>query len=207
MVVADIPEASVALPQPRIDGPVAIEVALARRRSIREFASTPISLADLGQLLWAAQGITAPMGHRTAPSAGATYPLEIYVAAARVDGLPAGMYRYVPRTHGLEPLNDGDPRPGIAAAAFDQEAITACAVAFLFAAVPERTTSRYGDRGLRYIHMETGHVAQNVLLQAAALGIGGTVLGAFNDQRMAKETNLRSGEEPVYLVGLGNVPT
>lgn len=207
VVVGEYPEAGVALPPPRLEGTTSIEAALARRRSIREFAPTPLRLADLGQLLWAAQGITAPLGGRTAPSAGAIHPLEIYVAAAEVDGLPAGMYRYLPAGHALEPLSDGDPRPGVAAAAFEQESILACAAAILFAAAPDRTTGRYGDRGPRYIHMETGHAAQNVLLQAAGLGVGGVVLGAFNDERMAKETNLRPGEEPLYLVGLGNIPT
>ena len=197
-------ESAVSLPEPQRDGTVSVEATMARRRSIRELGDAPLSLDELGQLLWSGQGVTARMGQRTAPSAGATYPLEVYVAVAAVDGLPAGMYRYLPARHALEPLTDGDPRPAIAEAAFGQEPLGVCPVTIVFAAVPGRTTERYGERGMRYVFMEVGHAAQNILLQATALGIGGAVLGAFNDQRLAAEAGLKPGEEPIYLIGLGH---
>jgi SagB-type dehydrogenase family enzyme len=194
------------LPPPRRDGSVSVESALARRRSLREFAATPLSLAEMGQLLWAGQGITGSMGRRAAPSAGSTYPLETYVAAAAVDGLPAGVHRYLPVEHALEPLTDGDPRRATAAAALDQDQVRTCAAAILLAGVPSRISERYGERGARYLCLEAGHAAQNVLLQAVALGLGGVVTGAFDDHAIAGVMGLRRAEEPLYLIALGRPP-
>jgi SagB-type dehydrogenase family enzyme len=194
--------ATIALSPPRTTGTLSLEEALQKRRSVRDFLGTPISLEDVSQLSWAAQGVTHD-GDRTAPSAGALYPLELYLVAGEVRDLPAGIYRYVPRRHQIEEIRRGDFRNGLAAAALHQDWLKNSAAILVFAAVEERTTGKYGARGLRYIPMEAGHAAQNVLLQAVALGLGGTPVGAFDDERMARVLELPGGEKVLYLVPIG----
>ncbi|MDH4234685.1 MAG: SagB/ThcOx family dehydrogenase [Gallionella sp.] len=190
------------LPQPPSAGTKSLEEALAQRRSTREFAPGALTLDEVSRLAWAAQGVTAPE-RRTAPSAGATYPLEVYLVACDVGGLAAGVYRYRPESHRLEAVSVGDLRVPLAAAAVDQKWISRAAMVVGFAAVFERTTARYGKRGERYVHMEAGHAAQNLLLQAAALGLGATPVGAFNDAAVARLLRLPAGEAPLYLVPVG----
>ncbi len=148
--------------------------------------------------------MTAPE-RRTSPSAGATYPLEIYLVAGKVEGLGAGVYRYRTRQHRLEALDEGDIRVPLAVAAVDQQWISKAAMVVVFAAVFERTTVRYGKRAERYVHMEAGHAAQNLLLQAAALGLGATPAGAFNDAEVSRLLHLPVGEAPLYFVPVGRV--
>jgi SagB-type dehydrogenase family enzyme len=185
-------------------GAKSLEEALAHRRSVREFAPGALTLSEVSQLMWAAQGVTAPE-RRTSPSAGATYPLEIYLVAGKVDGLGAGVYRYRPRQHRLEAVTEGDIRVPLAVAAVDQEWISQAAMVVVIAAVFERTTVRYGKRAERYVHMEAGHAAQNLLLQAAALGLGATPAGAFNDAEVSRLLHLPVDEAPLYFVPVGRV--
>lgn len=191
------------LPKPRIDGSVSVESALAQRRSVREFDNTPLALAGLGQILWAAQGLTDARGYRTAPSAGALYPLEVYVAAGNVVDLPAGIYRYLPREHRLATVTAGDHRADLAAAAVSQHWVADAPAVLVIAAVYERTTGKYGQRGIRYAHMEVGHAAQNVYLQAVALDLGTTFVGAFSDDQVSQVLSLPEDEQPLGIMPVG----
>ncbi|MHC4472871.1 MAG: SagB/ThcOx family dehydrogenase [Planctomycetota bacterium] len=193
----------VALPAPEKDGRVSVEKALAGRRSVRAYGEGPLTLAEVSQLLWAAQGVTNPRGFRTAPSAGALYPLEVYLVAANVTGLPAGVYRYRPREHDLTKVLDGDRRAELAAAALRQTAIEDGAAVLVIAAVYERTAKKYGDRAVRYVHMEVGHAAQNVYLQAGALGLGTVMIGAFHDDKVRKVLGMGEDERPLGIMPVG----
>jgi len=194
---------AIALPQPRMRGTMSLEETLQKRRSVRDFRKMPISLADVSQLIWAAQGITHVEGRRTAPSAGALYPLELYLLAGDVRDLPAGIYRYVTHQHRLEPVRAGQFRADIAAAALHQYWLEDSAAILIFAAVESRTAGKYGDRGIRYIHMEAGHAAQNALLQAVALGLGATPVGAFDEKQVAKTVGLPREEIVLSLLPIG----
>ncbi len=195
---------------PRTSGPVSVEEALARRRSIREYADEPLTMDQVMQLLWAAQGITnAVYGFRTAPSAGGTYPLEIYVVTkpSGVVGLEAGIYRYEPREHALIRMISGDFSGQLMAAALDQEWVGAAPVNLVITAVLERTTGKYGERGVRYVWQETGHAAQNVYLQAVALGLGNVVIGGFHDTEVQRILELSDLEKPAYVIPVGALRT
>jgi len=194
---------SVALPAPRTRGSASLEEALQRRRSVREFSAGGLSLAELAQLLWAAQGITSLGGGRTAPSAGALYPLEVYVAVGDVAGLERGVYRSEPRGHRLERVLTGDRRPALAAAALRQRWFEKAPAVVVLTAVYHRTTGKYGERGVRYAHFEAGHAAENLLLQAAALGLGAVVVGAFEDGRVREVLELPAAEQPLEIVPVG----
>lgn len=193
----------VALPKPRTTGNVSLEQALHQRRSLRSYSRAALPLEEAAQLLWAAQGVTARSGYRTAPSAGALYPLETFLCAGRVDGLPAGVYRYRPDRHDLVPVAAGDRRTELAAAALAQSWVREAPIVIALAAVYQRVTGRYMQRGVRYAWMEAGHAAQNVLLQAAALGLGGVPVGAFDDRAVARVLRMAPEEEPLYLIPVG----
>lgn len=193
----------VPLPEPETGGKMLVEQALAARRSIREYAAESLSLAELGQLLWAAQGITNDRGFRAAPSAGATYPLTILVCAGNVDGLANGVYRYDAQSHDLKTSLAGDCRIELARAALDQSWISEGAAVLALAATYGRTTGRYGERGIRYVHMEVGHAAQNIYLQAVALGLGTVFVGAFHDDRVKAVLALDGDEAPLGLMPVG----
>lgn len=198
---------SIKLPPPRRDGRVSLEEALLRRRSVRQFGESPLELAETAQLLWAAQGITEPgRGFRTAPSAGATFPMELYLVCGNVGGLQTGVYRYDPAAHELTLVKRGDVRSELAAGAVGQEMIAKAPASLLLAAVYERTMRRYGERGVRYVHMEAGHVAQNVYLQAAALDLATVVVGAFEDARIRRVTGIPEAEHPLYIMPVGRKP-
>jgi len=194
---------AIPLPPPRTDGPVSLEAAIASRRSVREYGPEPLSLEDVAQLLWAAQGITDPRGYRAAPSAGALYPLELYLVCGRVDGLEPGIYHYDPAAHALDMVARGDARDDLARAAIDQSPVRDAAIDLAFTAVYERTTGKYGDRGHRYVHMEAGHAAQNVYLQSTAMSLGAVSIGAFDDAAVQRLLRLPEGETPLYLVAIG----
>jgi SagB-type dehydrogenase family enzyme len=191
------------LPRPRLQSATSVEEALGSRRSVRNYRHTPLSREEAGQLLWAAQGITSPAGHRTAPSAGALYPLTLYLVAGEVTGVPAGVYRYDPRQHGLIRTLAGDLRGVLCAAALGQGAITGAPATLVIAAQPERTTGKYGQRGIRYLHMDAGHAAENVYLQAVSLGLGTVAIGAFDDAGVQRVLHLPGGMEPLYLMPVG----
>ncbi|MCI0507081.1 MAG: SagB/ThcOx family dehydrogenase [Gammaproteobacteria bacterium] len=201
--VAASTELLIVLPEPRKTSEVPVEQALTTRRSIREFKHQPLTLAEVSQLLWAAQGITG-VRFRTAPSAGGLYPLELYLVAGDVEGLAAGVCRYEPETHSLKPILEGDVRKSLARAAYWQEWVGNGAIALVFAAVYERTTQKYGPRGRQYAHMEAGHAAQNVYLQAEALGLGTVIVGAFMDSWVHSLLHMNDDEQPLSIMPVGN---
>lgn len=197
---------SVELPEPRTESDVSVEEAIAGRRSRRSFAARPLTLRELGQVLWAAQGITGPQGRkRAAPSAGATYPMFVYAAVGQggVEGLEAGVYRYLPEQHALKLRREGDVREEITAAALGQQSLAQAPVDLLLAADYERTTGRYGERGIRYVAMEAGHVGQNIYLQAEALGLGTVAVGAFDDEALAAACGIPKEQNALYVMPVG----
>lgn len=192
------------LPSPRLESDTSIEEALLRRRSHRSFASLPLSLQEVAQLLWAAQGVTdKASGFRTAPSAGALYPLKVYLVAGQVEGLAPGVYGYLPEEHALYRVLSGDRREELFRVALFQEWIREAPGILVFTALYERTTRKYGERGIRYVHMEAGHAAQNVYLQAEALNLGTVVVGAFEDKGVQRVLGLSEKEAPLYLMPVG----
>ena len=191
------------LPEPRLSGNMSLEEALRSRRSVREYADGPLELEEISQLLWSAQGETASWGGRTAPSAGALYPLEVYLIAGYVNGLDNGIFKYVPQGHELTLHKEGDVLAKLQAAALGQSSIGEAAVDILIAAAFERTAARYGERAARYIYMEAGHAAQNICLQATALGLGTVPIGAFNDKLVSKVVGLPANEDPLYILPVG----
>lgn len=197
---ASAPGERISLPAPRTTGDVSLEEALASRRSIRQYGQRPLTWEEIGQLLWAAQGVTSPRGFRTAPSAGALYPLELYVV------LPEGVFHYEPVEHELSKTAEGDHRKAVGNAALKQSAIYDAPALFVIAAVYERTAVKYGDRAERYVKMEAGHAAQNLLLQMTVLGLGAVPIGAFYDERVQSALGLSSDEMPLYLIPVGALP-
>jgi SagB-type dehydrogenase family enzyme len=193
----------VPLPSVESKGEVSLEEAIQLRRSVREFRRRALRLEDVSQLLWAAQGITDRGGFRTAPSAGALYPLEIYVVAGDVEGLSAGVYRYQPETHDLVHVASGDLRKPLASAALGQSWVRRAPAVLVIASVYKRTMGKYGQRGRRYAHMEVGHAAQNVYLQAAARGLGTVLVGAFDDGEVQDVLGLPPDHEPLGLMPVG----
>jgi len=193
----------VKLPEPRLHSAVSLEEALNERRSTREYASIPLTLSDVSQLLWAAQGITSEWGGRTAPSAGALYPLEVYVAAGDVESLAPGVYKYSPGRHELLKVRDGDVRGQLANAALGQRWVQEGAIDIVIAAVYERTTTKYGDRGVRYVHIEAGHAAENICLQAVTLDLGVVTVGAFYDELVRDVMGMPEDEIPLYIIPIG----
>jgi len=191
------------LPGPRERGPLALEEALRLRRSRRAFLEAPLILFEVAQLLWAAQGVTHPEGYRTAPSAGATYPLELFLLADRVEGLIPGAYRYRPEAHALEAWRAGRLLPALYEAALRQDCLAEAAAVFVFAAEFARTERRYGPMAGRYVFVEVGHAAQNLLLEATALGIGAVPVGAFEEEGVAEAVGLPPAWPPLYLVPVG----
>jgi SagB-type dehydrogenase family enzyme len=194
---------SIVLPAPRLVGTVSLEESLSLRRSVRDYSGEPLALEDLAQLLWAAQGKTADWGGRTAPSAGGLYPLELSVAVGEVVGLEPGVYRYAPDGHRLVTVASGDVRTQLSEAALGQSSVRQGAVVLAISAVYRRVTEKYGERGVMYAHMEAGHAAQNVYLQAAALNLGTVTVGAFNDEEVSKILGLAAEEQPLYLMPVG----
>ncbi len=194
---------TIMLPQPRVSSATSIEVALSKRRSVRSYSDAPLTLAQVSQLLWAAQGVTDSRGFRTAPSAGALYPLELYLVVGAVEGLEAGVYHYMPAPHQLQRIASGDKREELAAAALGQSCVRRGTVVLVYAAVYERTTRKYGQRGRRYVYMEVGHAAQNVHLQAVALDLGAVVVGSFDDDHVREVLHLPEDHEPLYIMPIG----
>ena len=191
--------ARINLPEPKAKGNVSVEEAIGKRRSVRSYASRDISIEDVSQLLWACQGITdkARGDKRAAPSAGALYPLEIYLVKSD------GIFHYIPKNHSLEAVSSKDSRDELAAAAYGQGFVSEAAVDIVICAVYERVTSKYGERGVRYTDMEAGHAAQNVFLQAVSLGLDSVPVGAFSDNEVAKVLQLPKNVKPLYILPVG----
>ena len=187
-----------ALPEVRAEGEMSVEQAIAQRRSVRSFAEKKLDLTQISQLAWAAQGITDPKrGYRAAPSAGALYPLEVYLVT------PDGTYHYAPRGHRMTLVAAGDLRGRLATAALGQKCVDNAPLDVVIAAVYERTMVKYGRRGIRYVHMEAGHAAENIVLQAVALGLGAVTVGAFDDSSVKEVIGLPQQQEPLYIIPVG----
>ena len=197
-VAASPPPEEMALPEPRLMGEISLEEALTQRRSVRSFTDEELTLEEISQLLWAAQGLTAAWGGRTAPSAGALYPLEVYVATAN------GLYHYVPQGHEVIIESQDDLRPKLWEAGLKQDAISNAPAVFVITAVYERTAKKYGGRAERYVKLEAGHACQNILLQAVALDLGAVPIGAFYDDQVQTALSLPPDHEPLYLIPVGH---
>ena len=200
------PGSMITLPDPDTSGGMSLTEALSLRRSIRSYRDAPLSLAEVSQLLWSAQGFTNERGFRTAPSAGATFPLEIFLMVNNVEGLKAGIYHYLPADNALEFLREGAPAAELARACLSQSMISDGGAVLIFAADFDRTTGRYGERGIRYVHNEIGHASQNVHLQAAALDLGTVVIGAYRDEEVEEILNLDDELRVLYLMPVGRMP-
>jgi SagB-type dehydrogenase family enzyme len=187
----------ITLPQPDCKGTVPLETTIASRRSQRNFLDKNLTLEQIGQLVWAAQGQAPNKRYRNVPSAGATYPLELLIVTER------GLFHYLLEKHALETLLEQDLRTELATAAWGQEFIQDAPLTLVFTAEFDRTTRRYGKRGIRYVYMEAGHAAQNVHLQAEALGLGSVAVGAFDDASVSKVLALPGYLEPIYMVTVG----
>lgn len=207
---------TIQLPAPRFDSSCSVEKALLARRSVRAFKDEPLTLSTLSQLVWAAQGITLKMdappnwawgpwqgGKRTAPSAGALYPLEVYIVVGSVEGLKPGVYKYKPQTHQLLNVSVGDKRNELATAALGQKWIESAPCVFVVGAVYSRTEVKYRERAARYVHIEAGHAVENVCLQAIALDLGTTMVGAFKDDEVKKVLGMTEEEQPLAIVPVG----
>jgi SagB-type dehydrogenase family enzyme len=193
------PDRVEALPPPDLAGTVPLEQALAQRHSVRAFSPVRPTQAELGQLLWAAQGVTRPNGHRTAPSAGALYPLDLYVVAGRE------LWHYLPAGHRVEQWDvPRDLRGLLRRAALGQAAVSAAPVVVVVTGATARTARRYGDRVSRFVTLEAGHCAQSLLLQATALGLGGVCVGAVTAEAVRRTLGLSRDRTPYYVVPLGH---
>lgn len=194
------------LPEPSLKGKKSLEEVLFRRRSVRNFKSEILSIEEISQLLWSTQGITEKnWGLRTAPSAGALYPLEIYAVIGNVKDLDAGVYKYNTEKHSLIKTLDGDRRRELYNSALQQESILQAPVSFIIAALFQRTAIKYGQRAERYVWIEVGHAAQNLLLQATALDLGAVPIGAFYDDKVKDALILPDEEKPLYIIPVGKI--
>ena len=196
---------AIELPEPDRIGGVPLETALQKRRSHRAYSDEPLAVGEVSQILWAAYGVTDPRGLRTAPSAGALYPLEVYLVAGDVEDIPPGVYRYRPHDHDLSMVLEGDVRPRIYDASLRQSFIRDAPALLVISAAYARTTDRYGERGERYVQMEAGHAGQNVLLAAACLDLGAVPVGAFDDGGVKRGLNMPEEEAPLYIIALGKI--
>ncbi len=192
----------IALPPPlELDYPLGR--AIAKRRSRRSWLRKPVELEKVSTLLWAAQGVTSREGFRASPSAGATYPLELYLVACDVAGLEPGIYHYSPREHSLRIVVKGSLCRELGRACLNQEWVSTAPLNIVIAAVFERTTGYYGRRGVGYVYIEVGHAAQNIYLVSEAMNLGTVAVGAFYDDEVAKVVNLSHGEKPLYVLPAG----
>jgi SagB-type dehydrogenase family enzyme len=193
------------LPPPAKKGTVSVEEALQGRRSTRRFANRALSLAQISQLLWAADGINNPQGKRTAPSGRAAYPIDLYLVAGErgVNNLPSGVYRYVVADQALEPVAKGEFRPAVAKACNSQAWIAEAPAIIVIAGDYKRSEAKNGNKGPLYTHIEAGLLCQNVFLQAGALGLGAGVAGGMNDKALAQAVKLPPGEIPFLVMPVG----
>ncbi|MCL2246131.1 MAG: SagB/ThcOx family dehydrogenase [Lentimicrobiaceae bacterium] len=200
------------LPAPNTDGTISVEKALAHRRSHRQFTNEALSPAQLSQILWAAYGITEPRenpaflrgGFRTAPSAGALYPFEIYAIVGNVKDIESGVYKYISEENKIVRMIEGNVREQLCVACWGQKMVQEAPATIFYSAIYSRTTNKYGDRGReRYVCMDLGHSAQNIYLQAEAMQLGTCAIGAFVDEEVSKVLQLPDEEEPLYLMPVG----
>ncbi|TYL36481.1 dehydrogenase [Natronococcus pandeyae] len=204
--------APVELPEPEPDGPTSVERAIARRASRRSFAQAPVTIEDISQLLWAAQGFTHVrdgVQMRAAPSAGATYPLTAFleVPSGGNPELEPGLYRYDPGNHALEATLDEPVHGELTEAALGQEGVRDAPATIVLAANYDRTREQYPDHGDRYVHMEAGHAAENVHLVCESRELRTCPVGAFSDAEVANALELPDRLDPLYLLPFGRRPT
>jgi SagB-type dehydrogenase family enzyme len=207
VTVPDVPvNGQISLPVPRTDSDVSIEEAILGRRSVRSFTGEAVTLEQISQLLWAAQGITdSAHGGRSAPSAGARYPLTVYVVIGNATGIQPGVYRYEPKGHMLTKLMDGDLRQTFYQKAITQASVKEAAVDFIITGKFGKLTDKYGDRGIRFTDLEAGHAAQNLCLQAVALKLGVVTAGSFDDALVRAFLKIAEDETPLYVIPAGNI--
>ena len=196
----------ISLPKPDVSHGMPLNSTLKSRRSHRRFSKKSLSLTELSQLLWSAQGVTHFFGFRTAPSAGALYPLEIYVAVSNVDQLSQGIYHYKPDSHELELIIKGDHSKQFSQAANRQSSIKKATATLIITAVIKRTEQKYGQRAKRYVHIEAGSAAQNIYLQAASLQLGTVYIGSFKDKKVLQLMQLPMDHKPLGLMPVGHLP-
>lgn len=202
--ISMIKKEEIKLPEIKISGNNSFEEILYKRRSIRQYKNEPLVLDEVSQLLWSIQGITdLNWGLRTTPSAGALYPLEIYIVVGNIRNLEPGIYKYHPQKHFLIKTLDGDKRNELYTAALQQESIIQAPVNFVIAAIFQKMSIKYGSRAERYVWLEAGHAAQNLLLQTTALNLGAVPIGAFYDNEVKETLRLQKEEEPLYIIPIG----
>ena len=191
----------VELTGPETRGSISFEEAIKNRNSCRRFKREELKINQISQLLWAAYGIrctdTIQGISLTVPSAGATYPMEIYLIEKR------GVFRYLRESHDLEEVYAGDVRKKLARSALGQDAVEKAPVVFVIACVYRRICGRYGERGIRYAYMEAGHIAQNILLEGVSLGLQGTPIGAFHEEDVKDSIRLPDDHDPLYIIPIG----
>ncbi len=191
------------LPEPSLSGDVSLEECLASRRSVRKFEDRSLTLEEISQILWSAQGITADWGARTAPSAGALFPIRLYLAVRDVETLTQGSWEYDPENHSLKLVKEGDLHFDLTAAALGQSFVGEAQAVLIIAAIPEITMARYGNRSMRYIDQEVGCICQNVYLQCGSLGLGTVAVGAMDDNHIAEIVSTKA--EPRLIMPIGPV--
>lgn len=194
------------LPKPNFESEGSLERAIKDRRTIRSFNTDPLTLKQLSQLLWAAQGITEDRGFkRAAPSGGALYPMDLYAVVAKngVEEMQAGIYRYEPEDHAVSLLSEGDLRDELARAALGQMWLARAPLNLVVTAEYRRICGKYGERGVRYAMIEAGHAGQNIFLQAEALGLGAGIVGAFYDQDVIRVMKIPRSHEPLLIMPVG----
>lgn len=197
----------ISLPAPTLKGKLSVEEALEARRTVRRFGSRALTLAQLSQLLWAADGVTDPSrGYRSAPSAGALYPLDLYVAVGErlVADLRPGVYHYLPDRHGLKLNREGDVRKELARASLYQSWMAEAPIMVVITGEYARCTRKYGERGVLYTHIEVGHVGQNLFLQAEALGLGAGIVGSFENRAVSQTLSIPEAHEPLLIMPVGH---
>jgi len=213
---------TVNLPSPQFDGETSVEKALNERRSARSFLTEPLTLKQISQILWAAQGITKKVdtpskywlekyeyqgGYRTAPSAGALFPIDIYIVVVSVQDLSPGVYKYIPKNHSLKKVVDGSIISDVYETALKQDAIKEAPASLIISSVLERTEAKYGKRAERYVYIEVGAVCENVYLQCSAIGLGTVFIGAFNDNALKAVLQLTKEENPMGIMPIGRKNT
>lgn len=197
------PEQSrITLPVPDFEGKI-LEKTILERRSIREYSEEELSLYELSMILWAGNGITDERGLRSAPSAGGLYPIDMYIVPNRVENASCGLYKYIPGSHEIVLVEEGEFAEQMYQLSYEQEHVRNAAVVVVLVAVPERTTVKYGEEGKGYVFMEAGHIAENMLLEAVSLGLGAVPVGGFEKENMDDLFGLEENEDSIYMVLVG----
>lgn len=206
LFVKDAPSKEISLPEPCYKGKKSVEEAIKQRRTIRSFKSNPLTINNLSQILWAGDGITDKRRmFRSAPSAGALYPLDIFIVVGKdgTSGLGAGVYQYIPERHSLRLIKEGDVRETLAMAALYQMWIAEAPVVIVITGCYERCTIKYGNRGIPYTYIEAGHVGQNIFLQCEALGLSAGIVGAFYNQKVIECLGIKKKNDPILIMPVG----